>query len=77
LKDEVSSVRSISVCCRIGGIQSEVVCRFFCFCALTFLHDDKLVVCMHIEYHFLRLREDKVPLVGYNVCLGLKEFYII
>jgi hypothetical protein len=29
---------------------------------------------IHIEYHFLRLGEGNIPLVGYNVWLGMKVF---
>jgi len=32
LQDEVSSVWSILACCRIGGIQLDVVCSYTCLC---------------------------------------------
>jgi hypothetical protein len=32
--------------------------------------------CVQIKYHFLRLGEGKILLVGYNVCLGMKVFLL-
>jgi len=34
LEKEVSPVRSITVCCGRGGIQSELACNYTCLCCV-------------------------------------------
>ena len=46
-----------------------------CVCALMFLCEEEVMSCVYTEYHFFCVQvKAKIPLVGYNVHLGIKVF---
>ena len=76
--DEVSSVWSILACCRIGGIQSEVVCSYMCLCIDVLCEEKSRRLYSYRISLFLRLGESKIPLMGFtrSECLGMKKKHL-